>query len=308
MMPLNQYRSVAFAVSALVCYSASQSGERAQRAEDARVVVAAIVQAAEKNSQLPPRNGEQSLRRHRLTGDALTEHYFRCAAAAAQGLPPGRAASAFLVGITVAMDSTQFFRNNHWTRDLWRLIESEEQRAHRISVLGKPTMRGRRDLAQHFAISAGLTALMGAEAAEAAGLVKEYRDVHDGKVFSFVDLSADLAGIRFARHVLDSGSVPAEWATSFQAEHYLPDPKDFRDDVSADLKWDEFADEFGLRAAGNYRAAREVILRQLAELPGYRQAGDEDRNEGRVLNVAKTRQRPESSAPDTKPANDRPVH
>ncbi len=59
------------------------------------------------------------------------------------------------------------------------------------------TLRGHRDLAQHFAVSAALAAAGGSVLADAAGLYKEIRDSEGGSGFSFKDLAADRAGTRF---------------------------------------------------------------------------------------------------------------
>jgi len=66
-----------------------------------------------------------------------------------------------------------------------------------------PTLSGRRDLAQHFVISAGISATAGTNIAEAAGLFKELKDSQGGSGFSFADLAADRAGTRFALLALD---------------------------------------------------------------------------------------------------------
>jgi hypothetical protein len=61
------------------------------------------------------------------------------------------------------------------------------------------TLRKRNDLARHFWVSAGLTILSGEKQALAVGVGKEIMDsTPGGSGFSFVDLLADQAGIRFA--------------------------------------------------------------------------------------------------------------
>ena len=69
-------------------------------------------------------------------------------------------------------------------------------------MIGEPTLLGRRDLAQHFFVSGYLTATMGAEAANAAGVAKELVDANTTSGFSFADLAADRAGVRFADGVM----------------------------------------------------------------------------------------------------------
>lgn len=77
------------------------------------------------------------------------------------------------------------------------------------AVAGRPArhdvlLRGRKDLAKHFIISAGLKVAGGSSIANALGLFKEVDDSRGGSGFSFVDLAADRAGVRFA--VLAVGS------------------------------------------------------------------------------------------------------
>src|SRR5690606_3669760 len=60
------------------------------------------------------------------------------------------------------------------------------------------TLTRRRDFAQHFLISAGLTAGAGTGLADSIGLLKELDDVESGSGFSFNDLGADRTGVRFA--------------------------------------------------------------------------------------------------------------
>jgi len=74
---------------------------------------------------------------------------------------------------------------------------------------GRPTrhdvlLRGRKDLAKHFIISAALKVAGGSSIANALGLFKEVDDSRGGSGFSFIDLAADRAGVRFA--VLAVGS------------------------------------------------------------------------------------------------------
>ena len=58
------------------------------------------------------------------------------------------------------------------------------------------TMAGRGDLAQHFTVSAAVSAAAGAALADFIGLYKEIDDARRGSGFSFADLAADRAGTR----------------------------------------------------------------------------------------------------------------
>jgi len=66
------------------------------------------------------------------------------------------------------------------------------------------TLRNRRDLAQHFMVSAAIAAIADSELANISGLFKEIDDSKGGTGFSFADLAADRAGVRFAE--LSTGS------------------------------------------------------------------------------------------------------
>src|SRR5262245_19761065 len=159
----------------------------------AKKVVAAVTAAAKANER----------RDRPLRGDALTEHYLQAAAEAAGKLDREKA-RAFLLGIGVALDSSGMLRSNPLTRGLWTRVETDEERKVRLKALGSPPMHTRHDLCQHFTVSAALTAVGGAKAAEAAGLLKELLDAEPGgSGFSFADLAADLSGIAFASRLID---------------------------------------------------------------------------------------------------------
>lgn len=159
----------------------------------------------------------------RPKGDELTAEYMKAAAAAATALEEKRQARAFLLGLGIALDDSTILRDKPVIKKLVLAAEPEDDRKARLEVLGKPTLRGRRDLCQHFAVSATLTEMFGAAAAEFAGLSKELADMKGTSGFSFVDLVADLAGIELATAVTKEPKRLAELAKGFVAEDYLPD-------------------------------------------------------------------------------------
>ncbi len=75
-------------------------------------------------------------------------------------------------------------------------------------------LRSRGDLAQHFIISAAITVSVNSGIADAIGLFKELDDSKGGSGFSFADLAADKAGVRFAQ--IATGSK--KQATAIQAK------------------------------------------------------------------------------------------
>jgi uncharacterized protein YfiM (DUF2279 family) len=72
------------------------------------------------------------------------------------------------------------------------------------------TLAGRKDLRQHFLVSAGLYAADSGQAAFGMGELKELLDSNaGGSGFSFDDMAADLAGVRFAAAFL--AAPPERW-------------------------------------------------------------------------------------------------
>ena len=68
----------------------------------------------------------------------------------------------------------------------------------------KLTLLGREDLAKHFLLSAALTLSGGGDLANVMGVYKEYGDSKGGSGFSFADLAADRAGMKFAEIAIGS--------------------------------------------------------------------------------------------------------
>ena len=219
-----------------------------------QAVINAITLAAEENQ-------------HTLRGDRLTEFYIRRSAAAADKLPPKVAARALLLGLGIGLDHSTVLRNSPIVSRLCRQAESDEQRQRRLKVLGSPTMRGRRDLAQHFVVSCALTALVGEEAAETAGIMKELHDSRGTSGFSFADLSADLAGILFAVGVRDSKIPLSALSADFTVADFLPPT----DQLKEGLSWQAFFQTYGSAQDDRFHRARDLIRGRILALPGHRQ-------------------------------------
>ncbi len=235
--------------------------------EGARSVLAALVQAAERNQRLPLTTDRTGKQPSRLTGDRLTEHYYREAALAARRLPAEHAAAAYLLAMGIGLDSTDLFRKTPATGEVCRLVESDVERRRRLEVLGGPTMHSRPDLTMHFAVSGALTVLLGARGAEAAGILKEQLDAHGGSGFSLADLCADLAGIAFATRLSESETRLAPLATSFRVADYLPDPTGLREGLSQE----RFRQEYGSVSDERFRAAQLALWKRIRALPGYQE-------------------------------------
>jgi len=236
-----------------------------KRAENARMVLAAIVQAAGENHRLPVRDTPGARAPFRRSGDELTAYYVRVGAAAARKLPEKEAAPAFLLALGIALDDSSLLRTNWVTRGLWRKIEPDAARKQRLAVLGEPTLHGRHDLAQHFSVSAALTAAAGPQAAENAGVLKELLDARGGSGFSFADLAADFAGIAFARRLLDKPRQLAEMEKSFRIADYVLSPRGLPEGLTAA----EFTKKYGSLKDERYLRMQEDIRKRVAALPGY---------------------------------------
>jgi hypothetical protein len=240
---------------------------RASELEDnARIIVAGIVKAAERNRTLPDRATPGTAPPFRRSGDALTEYYFREAAVVARDLPQGEAAPAYLVGLAIALDTADLFRRNPVTGGLWRRIESDEDRHRRLKVLGVPTMYDRHDSCQHFVDSAALVVVSGPLAAEAAGVLKELLDSQKGgSGFSFADLGSDLSGVTFGQELLAEPGLLLRLANSFAVADYALPP----DGLVEGLTYQEFASRFGSVADRRFMQEQQKLRKRIRDLPAY---------------------------------------
>ncbi len=98
-------------------------------------------------------------------------------------------------------------------------------------------MYKRIDLAQHFIGSAALTALVNKQVAQIAGEEKELSDAHTGSGFSFIDLAADKAGIRFGEMATSSPEnarkMQKAMANITGYSDFMPDPRNLPEHMDA---------------------------------------------------------------------------
>lgn len=231
-----------------------------------RAVLKAIVETAEANDRRPADAQADDDERFRREGDRLTEHYVRVAASAAIEQSAEQRRHAFLLALAIAVDTSDWLRKVPVLGRLFREIEPDTQRTHRLKVLGEPTLRGRHDLAQHFFLSAAIAAGAGRFPAEAAGLAKEMRDSDGGSGFSFSDWAADLSGIAMAEAMADGKLSLSELSRRFRAADFLPTITDLTDGLSRA----EFEKQFGSTADARFRRIDTDIRRRITELPAYR--------------------------------------
>jgi hypothetical protein len=155
-------------------------------------------------------------------------------------------------------------------RRLIEIVSPALDRASRVShsACWHVMLDGRRDLRQHFALSAAFVAVGREAQAFALGELKELLDAAPGgSGFSFDDLAADRAGMRFARAALAGG--PADWraaADLLDAGATILPPLD---GLAAGLSAEAFASAYGDLDDPRYAALVDEIDRRLDALPLY---------------------------------------
>jgi hypothetical protein len=232
---------------------------------DTKNVLERITEAARANAKLPMGNGKVNGSETRQQGDALTQYLVRQAAEAAKSLPADTGPTAFLFALGIGLDSSDVLRVHPKTGPFVETVESMSDRAARLEVLGLPTLRGRRDLCQHFAVSAYLTAALGTEAATETGLAKEMMDSEGSEGFSFVDMTANRAGILFAGGVMRNAFSLSTLADGFTVAAYMPTI----DGIPENLSAMQLVAQFGLPADARFQKQLHAIDERVMELPAY---------------------------------------
>ncbi|MDO4574487.1 MAG: M12 family metallo-peptidase [Planctomycetia bacterium] len=168
----------------------------------------------------------------KITPDAYGERMVRYAAAAALEVggdapasePRGRVArQAFVLALEVLFEPSGTLQNLPVYGKRFRALETAEIRKIRREHVQNVTIFGRSDLCQHFWVSAALAVHLDPSAVEIIGLEKERKDAAPGgSGFDVTDLNADLAGVGFARSVMD-GTIPLEKVIrKFRFEEIVP--------------------------------------------------------------------------------------
>jgi hypothetical protein len=200
-------------------------------------------------------------------GDQLTEFFVRRAALAAKVFPDDIAPRAMLLALGIAMDESGLLLRTPVARELCQAVESPAQRQQRKSMMGRPTIRDRSDLVQHFFLSAHLTALVGAAAAESAGNLKEMSDGRSDSGFSYVDLTANLSGIAFAKRLLQNDLKVTDIAERFAIDHVMPPITD----LPEGLPWSKISSGLTDGSEKNWAYYRREIDRRIRNLPGQKE-------------------------------------
>lgn len=146
-------------------------------------------------------------------------------------------------------------------------------------VIGKQTRKcasryenvvlgGRRDLKKHFIYSAGIKLLSDTSFSYALGEIKEFFDIIKPKPtgFSFVDLAANLAGLRFIETAVDS-EKGARWAQKILAGNsheavFFPEIRNLREGLTQD----GFVRQYRDNGSERYRAALRSLTERIDKL------------------------------------------
>ena len=131
------------------------------------------------------------------------------------------------------------------------------------------TLSGRRDLAQHFAISSAIAVAGGSVLANAIGAYKELDDSRGGSGFSFADLLADRAGVELAEAATGSAaqSVQRLMANAgLQESDFMPS----LDELPEGLLEMEFRQGYGDLDDARYGYVKREINTRIALLPLHR--------------------------------------
>ena len=199
------------------------------------------------------------------TGDDLTEFYVRQAALVALQIEPEEMEKVFLMSLGVFMESSDVLRKFPATQGLVSNVENEAEREARLSILGQPTMHGRPDLAQHFFVSAHLTASLGPRLALSVGLGKEMMDANGGSGFSFADMAANRAGIEFALRIAAGEISLAQLTERFEVSNYLPPI----DGLTEGLQVEDLRARYGETSSEPFKSKLVEIERRVLSLPVY---------------------------------------
>lgn len=139
----------------------------------------------------------------------------------------------------------------------------------REAIRRQVQIHGRSDLSQHFWVSAALSVLSDAGRARTVGITKELKDATPGgSGFSFVDMAANLAGIRFAvvatQNAHSARDLQLRIAKGFHTADFFPSIEGLPEGLSQD----QFHTEFGGLGGAPARRLFAEIDSRIAALPG----------------------------------------
>ena len=131
------------------------------------------------------------------------------------------------------------------------------------------TLKGRKDLTQHYFVSAALNAVSGTKWSNAIGLQKELKDSDGGSGFSFVDLMADIAGNKLATAALNENKA----AIIQKRLKLIGSESEIMGEIGGlleNMTENEFRIEFGTVGSEEYIRVVREIERRLFQCSVYR--------------------------------------
>jgi uncharacterized protein YfiM (DUF2279 family) len=153
-------------------------------------------------------------------------------------------------------------------RGMGHLLSPETQKR-RIQSF-RLVLNKRRDLAQHFMVSAAIASNSDTMLADAVGLFKEVHDSEHGSGFSFADLAADRAGTRFGEEATRSDSsarrIQLLLASGVAESDIMPRSGDLPEHMNAK----QFKHRYGEIGSQDYNRMAQEIERRVAACSIYR--------------------------------------
>lgn len=145
-----------------------------------------------------------------------------------------------------------------------------ERAKQRMALRRRVTVRGRNDLSMHFWVSAALTVLTDENSALSVGIVKELADsTPGGSGFSFVDMTANKSGIRFAvtatRDDVSARRMQLRIVEGVEVSQLVPDISGLPEGIPGD----QFNSEFGGLGGTRTQELLNEIDRRIGELEGF---------------------------------------
>ncbi|MCE9553497.1 MAG: matrixin family metalloprotease [Planctomycetes bacterium] len=188
------------------------------------------------------------------TSDQRANRYIRTAAAVAMRLPSESMVDSFLLGLAVGLGEPSAALH----------VQAGNQQSPVLA--GRPTAHGQEIVLKRFVTAAALARMGGDSATEAAILARQVHQLRTGGHFSFAELTAELAGIRFAS-ALGNGKMSLPMVVQrFSVDHFLPTlPEGFSSLSAAD-----FAERYGSIYDPRFQSELERLRRELTNLPAYR--------------------------------------
>ena len=133
------------------------------------------------------------------------------------------------------------------------------------------TLKNRKDLARHFLVSAGLSVSAGSSVADFIGLAKEVEDADGGSGFSFADLAADRAGVRWGELAVRSEQTAIKLGQEMITLTGESDIMPAVDQLPEGIQALEFKKRFIDLDSKNYTLVEDEIERRIRACRIYRQ-------------------------------------